>query len=268
MTAREKVLSIALAEVGYLEKRNNHQLDSKTANAGNKNYTKYARDLDAIGFYNGRKQGYSWCDVFVDWCFVQAFGAEAATEMLCQPMGKYGAGVKYSAQYYMAKGRFYESRPEPGDQIFFVTRKGISITGWTHTGIVEKVSDGYVYTIEGNTNGNAGVIANGGGVFQKKYPLNSKNIGGYGRPNWSLAPKEENEMTKKEVNELVDEKLAEAAPKTYYTVAKLPGWAQASVDRLLDAGIITGDGEHEINLTDNDLRTVSMVDKLFLMIQD
>ena len=54
-----RVLSVAAAEVGYLEKANNKNLDGKTENAGDKNYTKYARDLDAIpGFYNGRKQGY------------------------------------------------------------------------------------------------------------------------------------------------------------------------------------------------------------------
>lgn len=45
MKSIEKVLSIARQEIGYLEKRSNSQLDSKTANAGSNNYTKYARDL-------------------------------------------------------------------------------------------------------------------------------------------------------------------------------------------------------------------------------
>ena len=81
----ERVLSVATAEVGYLEKKSNSQLDDKTANAGSKNYTKYARDLDAIpDFYNGKKNGYAWCDVFVDWCMVQAFGVEAAKQFLTE----------------------------------------------------------------------------------------------------------------------------------------------------------------------------------------
>ena len=42
-----RVLSVAKAEVGYLEKANSKNLDGKTENAGDKNYTKYARDLDA-----------------------------------------------------------------------------------------------------------------------------------------------------------------------------------------------------------------------------
>ena len=42
MSTVNDVLKIALAEVGYLEKRSNADLDSKTANAGSNNYTKYA----------------------------------------------------------------------------------------------------------------------------------------------------------------------------------------------------------------------------------
>ena len=39
---------IALAEVGYLGKASNEQLGDKTANAGKKNFTKYARDMKAV----------------------------------------------------------------------------------------------------------------------------------------------------------------------------------------------------------------------------
>ena len=41
MAAVDKVIEIATAEIGYLEKRTNNRLDSKTANAGQNNYTKY-----------------------------------------------------------------------------------------------------------------------------------------------------------------------------------------------------------------------------------
>ena len=105
MGTAERVLDIARAEIGYLEKASNAQLDSKTANAGNKNYTKYARDLDNLGMYNGRKNGYAWCDVFCDWCFIQAFGLELALKMTGQKLGGYGAGCTESANYYKAMGR-------------------------------------------------------------------------------------------------------------------------------------------------------------------
>ena len=57
----ENLLKIAQNELGYYEKASNSNLDSKTANAGSNNYTKYARDLAAAGYYNGNKNGYAWC---------------------------------------------------------------------------------------------------------------------------------------------------------------------------------------------------------------
>lgn len=176
-----KLLEVALAEDGYLEKASNSNLDSKTANAGYNNYTKYARDLDALGyFYNGPKNGYAWCDVFVDWCFVQAFGPEAAMKLLQQPKKSYGAGCYYSAKYYKDKGQLYTS-PKAGDQIFFWNSSKSELA---HTGLVYAVDASYVYTIEGNTSSASGVVANGGGVFKKKYARNYSRIYGYGRPNY------------------------------------------------------------------------------------
>jgi peptidoglycan hydrolase-like protein with peptidoglycan-binding domain len=179
--AIEKLIAIANAEIGYLEKKNNSQLDDKTANAGAKNYTKYARDLDAIpGFYNGRKNGYAWCDVFTDWCFVQAFGVDMAKKLLCQPNKSLGAGCKYSYNYYKQNGQAHTT-PQVGDQVFFSTSGSIC-----HTGIVYRVDDTYVYTIEGNTSSAAGVVTNGGCVRAKKYELTYASIVGYGRPNYAL----------------------------------------------------------------------------------
>lgn len=185
----DKVLAIAEAEVGYLEKASNSQLDNKTANAGSNNWTKYARDLYAAGYYNGNKNGYAWCDVFVDWLFYMASGKDAthAQEVECQT-GEYGAGCTFSSRYYEYQGRFYKSNPKIGDQIFFGTDKN----NITHTGIVYKVDANRVYTIEGNTSaGNDVVIPNGGAVARKSYSLSSANIFGYGRPKYDgeSAPK-------------------------------------------------------------------------------
>lgn len=181
MKAVDKVLAVARAEIGYLEKKSNSQLDDKTANAGYANWNKYARDLDQTDGYNGKKNGYEWCDIFVDWCFTQAFGHKLAWEMLGQPSHSAGAGCEFSAMYFKSKGRFYKT-PQPGDQIFFQS-------GGTacHTGIVESVTASTVTTIEGNTSGASGVVANGGGVCRKTYAIGSGYIMGYGRPDWSKA---------------------------------------------------------------------------------
>ena len=76
MSAAEQLIHTALQEVGYLEKKSAMQLDDKTANAGKGNYTKYARDLYPA------LQGQPWCDMFVDWCFVKAFGQMAARQLI------------------------------------------------------------------------------------------------------------------------------------------------------------------------------------------
>lgn len=180
----EQLIKIAEAEVGYLEKKTNSNLDSKTANAGYNNWTKYARDLNKAGYYNGNKNGYAWCDVFVDWLFLQLCNGDAkkAEWLICQT-GDLGAACGYSGNYYRNAGRFYTSNPKPGDQIFFGTRGHES-----HTGIVYKVDSSRVYTIEGNTSGTAGVVANGGGVFKKSYALNYTRISGYGRPRYDEEP--------------------------------------------------------------------------------
>ena len=82
MTPQERLVSTAAGQVGYLGKKSNDQLDSFSANAGGK-FNRYARELDALGnFYNGPKQGFDWCDVFVDWCFVKTFGRELGQKLL------------------------------------------------------------------------------------------------------------------------------------------------------------------------------------------
>lgn len=167
------VLKIANSQVGYLEKKNNKDLDSDTANAGSNNYTKYARDFKEFTGKNFQAQ--SWCDMFVDWCFVQAYGEEKAKELL----GGFDAYTPNSASYFKKMDRWKESNPSIGDVVFFKNSQRIN-----HTGIVINVDKYNIYTIEGNTSGGSGVIENGGGVFSKKYTLTNSRIAGYGSPKY------------------------------------------------------------------------------------
>ena len=172
----EKLIKIALDEVGYLEKNSNTSLNLKTANAGNKNYTKYARDMmkyDA-GIY---ANGHAWCDTFVDWCFVQAFGVDKAKQMLIG----WSAYTPTSSGYFKNKKQWHTKKPQKGDIIFFKNNSGIIC----HTGIVYVVDSNYVYTVEGNTSSANGVVDNGGAVEKKKYDITYNRIAGYGRPVYS-----------------------------------------------------------------------------------
>ena len=181
-----ELIKVAEAEVGYLEKETNKNLDSKKANAGDNNYNKYARDFDTKypNFYNGKKNGYAWCDVFVDWCFVKAFGVDEALKLLGQPLKSCGAGCSWSMKYYKQIGCFYTS-PKAGDQIFFYNSNKNDVV---HTGLVYKVDANYVYTVEGNTSSASGVVANGGAVEKKKYTRGYSRIAGYGRPKYDKEP--------------------------------------------------------------------------------
>ena len=169
MSKASDIITIALAEVGYKEKATNANLDDRTANAGHNNWTKFARDLYQAGYYNGNKNGYAWCDVFVDWCFFKAYGKAEGQRIQCQT-GPYGAGCTFSAQYFKAKGR-YDGTPKVGDQIFFQSGGEIS-----HTGIVVEVTGSTVVTVEGNS---------GDQVRKNTYNRGSSYIAGYGHPLYS-----------------------------------------------------------------------------------
>lgn len=173
----KQLVSIADAEIGYHEKASNSNLDIKTANSGKGNYTKYSRDLHKAGYYNGNKQGFDWCDQFVDWCFYQLCGSKDKAEYLECQTGNYGAGCGFSMKYYKAAGRF-DGNPKVGDQIFFKYTNDSSTAD--HTGIVVRVTDSLVETIEGNS---------GGEVKRKAYQRTDKTIIGYGHPRYDAEPK-------------------------------------------------------------------------------
>lgn len=154
------VIELAKTQLGYAETGTN--------------ITKYAEDFDTkySGFYNYKKQGVAWCDMFFDWLFVTSFGMNEALRLTCQPMKSAGAGCKYSFGYYKAKGRVGKE-PRIGSQIFFSnTGKESDIN---HTGIVIAIEGGKVITIEGNKNDK---------VSQCSYAKDNYKIYGYGYPDY------------------------------------------------------------------------------------
>lgn len=214
----KNLVKIAVAQLGYFEKETCVSLDSNTANAGDGNHTKYARDLRNAGYYSGvDKCGLGWCDVFVDWCFYTLCDndPDEAQRMICQT-GPYGAVCTYSAQYYKNAGRYYTSNPLPGDQVFFGS------TTINHTGIVESVNGNTITTIEGNTSDR---------VARRTYNLSNTYIKGFGRPIY------DNENTATNNNPTVVIKPSTTTPSTgnsstnsassvdgIYTVKSGDGW--------------------------------------------
>ena len=161
----EKIIEVAKGEIGYLEKRSNSQLDSKTANSGYNNYTKYWRSVKPE--WNGSY----WCACFVTWVFQTALGKERATQLLKHYPYVYCPTLAAKFTKY--------STPKVGDIVIF-WKNG----AYAHTGIVVGVSGNQFTTIEGNTSGASSVIDNGGGVCQKTYKLNDVNAK-FCRPDYS-----------------------------------------------------------------------------------
>lgn len=168
--AIDALIATAQAEIGYMEKQSNAQLDDKNTNVGDGNYTKYWRDLKPI------YQGQPWCAVFVSWIMYKTFGLETAKKLL-----KHENDFPYV--YCPTLGaRFTKyANPQRGDIVIFY-RNGT----FAHTGIVTKVEGDKFYTIEGNTSNGSTIIANGGEVCSKHY--NNSNLPGtkFCRPDYSI----------------------------------------------------------------------------------
>lgn len=181
MSEINSVLGVARDEVGYLEKswaaynENPDVIYDKTAGAGSDNVTKYAKEMDDLDVYNTPKNGYPWCKIFSDWCFVKALGLDRAGQLLFG----WTAGVEQFYYWARNNGRVFDT-PQVGDLIIF--------GDCDHIGIVTGVDNNRVYTIEGNTSGSTGLVSNGGAVAEKMYYRSSSYIKCYVRPNYDGEP--------------------------------------------------------------------------------
>lgn len=166
MSLWDKTKELLDDQVGYLEKRSNASLDSKTANAGYGNYTKYSRDVNNMGLMGC--QGQPWCSTYQFWTCAKIFGKAKALEIMGS--GFYNCNsVKAHAK---AKGTWH-STPKLGALPIF--RNG------AHIGRVIRIANGRIYTNEGNTSsgGLNHVEANGGCVAEKTYTIGNSQIDGY-----------------------------------------------------------------------------------------
>ena len=148
----------------YLEKKSNAYLDDFTKNAGDKNYTKFARDVNS--WNQPGCQGQPWCAVYQFWKLVKVFGLTKALQI----MGGGFYNCQSVTRHAKQKGTWH-STPKKGALIIF--RNG------SHIGSVNSYDTTYVYTNGGNTSSAPGVVANGGACRNKKYKLTDSAIDGY-----------------------------------------------------------------------------------------
>lgn len=140
-----KLISVATSEIGHQEDPNHT--------------TKY-------GIWYGLPNK-PWCAMFVSWCAYKA----GISESVIPKHASCDKGVTWFKNKSKFKTRVSGYTPKAGDIIYFG-----SASDATHVGIVEKVSNKRVHTIEGNTSDC---------VARRDYSLTSTNIYGYGIPNYA-----------------------------------------------------------------------------------
>ena len=154
---RQAAAFIAEAErwIGYLEKETDDNLEDFRANAGDENYTVFGR------WYG--LNGYAWCAMFVSYAAWKAGIPESIIpkQKSCTCDGV--AFFKKAGRWRPREGYM----PQPGDLIYFTNDGGKTAA---HVGIVCGADKTGVTTIEGNTNGGAGLVPNGGGVAKNAIP--------------------------------------------------------------------------------------------------
>lgn len=112
-----------------------------------------------------------WCACFVSWCANECGYIDTGV------IPKY-AGCVNGVQWFKDRGQWLDNsaEPAPGMIIFFDWDDENGQDGLSdHTGIVEKVENGRVYTIEGNS---------GDSVRQNSYPVGHYKVLGYGCPDF------------------------------------------------------------------------------------
>jgi hypothetical protein len=107
-----------------------------------------------------------WCACFVSWCANECGYIEAGV------IPKFAACASQGVPWFQERGLWQLGSYEPrsGDIIFFDWDGDMSAD---HVGIVEKVENGRVYTVEGNS---------GDSVRQNSYPIGYSDVLGYGCP--------------------------------------------------------------------------------------
>lgn len=129
---------------------------SQLGNAGGQPYWSW------YGFHSRAE----WCACFVSWCADQCGYIDAGI------IPKFATCQSQGVPWFKDRGQWQEGSytPSSGDIIFFDWEGDGSSD---HVGIVERVENGTVYTVEGNS---------GDAVKQRNYPIGSRVIYGYGIP--------------------------------------------------------------------------------------
>lgn len=164
---RNDLLAVAVSQLGYHEGNSVSELGGRNT-YGTGNYSEY-------GYYFGKETMgnsgwfYEWCAMFVTWCARQAKIPVSVLSNAAYARADGSGSTGASSRFHIDTFSPSVYTPVPGDLIFFDWSG--SKSQWNHVGIVEKVQNGFVHTIEGNSDNR---------VTRRSYPVSSVVIQAYG----------------------------------------------------------------------------------------
>lgn len=199
--------------------------------------TEYPKDSNKVKYnteYYGKEvsgSAYPWCCVFVWWVFRTANASELFFG------GNKTASCTTLMKYYEKNGQLVKDY-KAGDIVFY---QFDSDSYADHVGIIESVGDKTITAIEGNTS-DTGSQSNGGAVLRK---VRQKSlIMAVARPKYTESTPE-----KDEGNTMI-----------YKTLKDIPEWGYDTIKKLVDKGLLKGDGEG-LNISYDLLRTLVILDR-------
>lgn len=182
------------SDAAYRQKIKDQLIQNVLADAEKEvGYQETGRNINKYADITKDQQGGAWCNTFHNALYIKLFGRPLAQKML----GVLSPATEDSKKAFEGMGTWHSAGsgyiPQPGDAIFYnFKHKNHPKRTVDHIGIVKRVENGIIYTIEGNT-GNSRVAGNpakerdGDGVYHKERRLTFKDIVGFGTPNWKVA---------------------------------------------------------------------------------
>lgn len=165
------LINRGIAEEGYIEKASNINLDSKTGNRGDGNFTKYSRDVNAWGLMGC--QGQPWCCTMQFALEGYEFGPEKALEHWNMTKNTYVGYNCFATYNAFKKAGKVGMTPKLGAVVIF---------DFSHAGRVVRIysRDGQKWwdCLEGNTSSNL-ADRNGGQVKIKTRPWCDSTVKGF-----------------------------------------------------------------------------------------
>lgn len=196
-----------------------------------------------LAIYNGIRplpRGYAmqasdpWCAAFVSVAAVEA-GIESLVPLECS-CGKIIDGARRMGIWVEDDAHV----PQIGDWLLYnwdAAKTGDDTGSPDHIGIVVGVNDGELLVVEGNYD-NA--------VKLRRVPVNGSKIRGFVCPRYDTLAKEE-------------------AMERYHTLAQVPAYARATIEKLTTDGSLRGIAEDDLGLSEELIRILVILDRRGLL---